>query len=736
MIGRIFKAVILAIVSILLMVNTVLAAWEYLFPITIIDTSGSARTYYPVMLGFGGQTLVDASKISANGTDTNMQVGSTSIKYMLSTTNAVAVIPSLPTGGVVTTNLYTGYTPLQSGFPIITGSGGYVTVSDNANLEMGFNFTMKQKGWVDTSNGSSKNIVFKSNAFRAYVSGEGNITASILSNATSDQTLRPSGVGDETGIANTYNATSHWEAVSDNTDTAWVYTANTTYEKDLYALANSSNTTFINSIAFYFRIRCNGVDSVNATPHFKISGTTYNGTEQSQVGAVWATKNETFVVSPASSVAWTWSEVNAMQIGISIKTSNVASNAACSDIRIDINFNDDTEVTSLITTGISSANHTVEITTQTPSVTEEFYTSQDSDEFIVTNGWKAQTFNTTSQYIVGQVRIWGRGIGNGGGTITVSIRATVAGLPSGADLTSGTIAASSFPSSNGLVSVNVTPLLLSNATQYAIVIGNSGGDLANYVMWRADATAPAYGGGTYCSSGDFGGTWASDAGKDFYFVVRSCPFALYVDDALGAFVDAVVTVPDSSTPWLLMQNDVMPYADNISLSVNGTQQLYLAPLVMLTGVTVPDRAGNDNPGTITWGSNSGISITYGEMESYESYIASTNATGGFDMPTSPIPSTWFVGGENASALPFYDSFSSVATQTGKPVQVYYFLAIMGVAFGAFLGIVTFTHSALMAYIAMVVIFMIGASMTIVPSWIVFAMIVVGAGIMYLYRQVA
>jgi hypothetical protein len=185
-----------------------------------------------------------------------------------------------------------------------------------------------------------------------------------------------------------------------------------------------------------------------------------------------------------------------------------------------------------------------------------------------------------------------------------------------------------------------------------------------------------------------------------------------------------------------MQNNVMPYCDNITLSVNGVQQLWLAPNVMLSGATVPDRSLNSHPGTITWGSNSGVTLSYGEMESYESYYATANATVGFEMPSASMPSSWFASGENVSALPFYDAFSAVAAQTGIAVQVLYSFGIIGVAFGSFLGLVVFTRSALIAYIAMVMVFGFGASMTVIPGWIVFALIIVGLGIMYLYRQVA
>ena len=177
---RFIKALLSAFMAMLLFATVASAAWDFLFPITVVDTSNTTRNYYPVVLGFGGQTLVDAGLVAANGTDTNMQVGSANISYMMSTTNVTAVIPTLPSGGLVTTNLYTGYTPAQSGFPIITGSGGYVTVSDNVDMEIGDNFTIESVGWVDIDSGANKNLVYKQAAFKSYISGSGNITVKAL----------------------------------------------------------------------------------------------------------------------------------------------------------------------------------------------------------------------------------------------------------------------------------------------------------------------------------------------------------------------------------------------------------------------------------------------------------------------------------------------------------------------------------------------------------------------------
>ena len=174
------RGILLALALTLLLPAIVYAqTWEFRFPTSVQDTSGTARPYYPALLGFGGTTLVDQGKINANGLDTNMQIGSSDIKYMLSTAETGAVLPNLPAGGLVTTNLYTGYAPAQTGFPIITGEGGYLNTPDAGVLEPGNEFEIEWDGYVDTDAGADKNLLYKQQAMGAYISDATDITAYI-----------------------------------------------------------------------------------------------------------------------------------------------------------------------------------------------------------------------------------------------------------------------------------------------------------------------------------------------------------------------------------------------------------------------------------------------------------------------------------------------------------------------------------------------------------------------------
>lgn len=174
-------------------------------------------------------------------------------------------------------------------------------------------------------------------------------------------------------------------------------------------------------------------------------------------------------------------------------------------------------------------------------------------------------------------------------------------------------------------------------------------------------------------------------------------------------------------------------ADTSGNALNGT----IVNATWLNG-QVPRPAGNagTNDAFITWGTNTNITITYGIMSGSGSSAATSAETGGFTMPTSGLPATWFAEGGNMANLPFYDSFLDVSNQTGQPVQTIYFLAIIGFAFGVWFVIGVNTRSALLAILGLNIVLFVGSSMTIIPMWLPFVLLVVQIGILYLYRQVA
>ncbi len=767
MLKRLLKSVLLSFIAFLLFSSVALAAWEYLFPITIVDTSNTTSAYYPVLLGFGGQTLVDASKIASSGNDTNMQIGSTSIKYMMATGNVTAVIPSLPSGGVVTANLYTGYSPEQSVFAIITGSGGYVTVADNSSLELGDNCTIEMSGWMDTDNGTDKNLVYKQDAIKVYISPtvSENVTATIGTLTTASENLR-------------YSADSENSSATQDT---WVLLKEITITENIQdaQVKFDIKGSGVGS-AVFGKVYKNGV-AVGSQLQSNADGTYITVSENLTLSAVIGDEIQAYGYPRATLSAYiknfriyfdgTGSSVSVSATGISSEEHMVTTHLNPSLLGIGID----------LTTGMGLPSGTG-LALNDPlwhdTLTGVTFNSIDSFTHVntvtgATWGIQGRVFNGTSDYI---------NVGNTVPFTTNNFTVSMWVKFDDVTWTDERVLIGTKYQNNGAVlgwynSVVggylgyyqfVTPAGFANMdARIFTIVPNTWTNLVWVFDRTSGITISAYKDGSFYRSATnaLTGSVASLTNLKFPYTsaildspmtigeVQIHNIALLPAEILSNFnatkyqytvgdqnfnyiASGGVSVPPNSNNWTFLQNNVMPYADNITISVGGTQQLYLAPNTMISGTNIPDRSLNSHNGTIVWGSNSGIALSYGEMTSYESWVAISNITGGFSVPSATMPATWFAAGENSANLPFYDSFSAVAVQTGQPVQSLYALAIIGVAFGVFIGLISFTRSALIAYIAMVAIFAFGSSMTIIPAWIVFVLIVVGVGIMYLYRQVS
>lgn len=141
------------------------------------------------------------------------------------------------------------------------------------------------------------------------------------------------------------------------------------------------------------------------------------------------------------------------------------------------------------------------------------------------NIWGAQTFTTgATSHTVSSVRLelYREGTPS---TITVSIRTTAAGDPSGTDLTSGTIDGDAITTDTAGVwyAFDLTNYSLEASTMYAIVVRAVAGDSTNSVHWRSDASAGAEPNGQEETSNNAGTTWTGDSDDDFMFEVWGDP---------------------------------------------------------------------------------------------------------------------------------------------------------------------------------------------------------------------
>ncbi len=99
----------------------------------------------------------------------------------------VIFVPSIGANAILNDTLYMGGpTAMDSRIRYFPANAG-MSVTDNETLELGDNFTVEITGWIDTDNGTDKNLVYKEDAFGLYVSPtvSGTITANITATGVS-----------------------------------------------------------------------------------------------------------------------------------------------------------------------------------------------------------------------------------------------------------------------------------------------------------------------------------------------------------------------------------------------------------------------------------------------------------------------------------------------------------------------------------------------------------------------
>lgn len=169
---------------------------------------GGGRTYSQLTVNIGTQGVgtwtitweywngawVALSGVTDNTNGFTATTGNKTVTFTTPTDWATTTVKTISAYWIrARVSAYTSKTTIPKGTQSFTGLD---------MLELGNNFTIEQKGWVGTSAGSNKNLVYKQNAFRTYVSASGNVTSAIY-----PETAYPTVAGVNGGI--TASGTSH-----------------------------------------------------------------------------------------------------------------------------------------------------------------------------------------------------------------------------------------------------------------------------------------------------------------------------------------------------------------------------------------------------------------------------------------------------------------------------------------------------------------------------------------------
>ena len=156
--------------------------------------------------------------------------------------------------------------------------------------------------------------------------------SSAASGCSSDS-LQPSGVGSTTSLVSA-GCGSNWQCVDETTaddDVTYVGSSGTGWLTDTYAAGSPVDTTCtINSVTVWIRAR-RFVKAANAKVVLHTGGVDYEGTEVS-LSDVYTDVNSQWSVNPATGSSWTWPEIEAMQIGVSLQATKATHPARCTRV--------------------------------------------------------------------------------------------------------------------------------------------------------------------------------------------------------------------------------------------------------------------------------------------------------------------------------------------------------------------------------------------------------------------
>ncbi|HEV7699944.1 MAG TPA: PA domain-containing protein [Pyrinomonadaceae bacterium] len=202
------------------------------------------------------------------------------------------------------------------------------------------------------------------------------------------------------------------------------------------------------------------------------------------------------------------------------------------------------------------------------NIDQQNQTLSTSGNGITTTGWAGQTFipAVTGQLAKVDINLFCAGCTGTTPTVTVSVRNTAAGLPTGADLASVT-APTSISGAGGYFTFNfATPATLTSGTQYALVVRNATNPSVGTNAITRSAT-DVYASGARVTSPDSGGTWSAqvtDIGFITYMQTGNSP----TGDFVSSLKDAN---PPGSTTWATMTwNATVPANTTLQFQVAGS----------------------------------------------------------------------------------------------------------------------------------------------------------------------
>ncbi len=165
------------------------------------------------------------------------------------------------------------------------------------------------------------------------------------------ETLRPNAAGDETNIEEQFPSSgAHWDKVDESAqdEDTFVQSNEVAYERDFYDIPDSTSSGTINGITVY--VRCyTSEPATQASAKIAIKSGTGAGAPDtpSESGGktlassiTWETFSHEWLVNPATSAAFTWDEIDKLQIGVALRRSQTifSPQTRCTQVYVEVDY--------------------------------------------------------------------------------------------------------------------------------------------------------------------------------------------------------------------------------------------------------------------------------------------------------------------------------------------------------------------------------------------------------------
>lgn len=236
------------------------------------------------------------------------------------------------------------------------------------------------------------------------------------------------------------------------------------------------------------------------------------------------------------------------------------------------------------------------------------YESDGNDPITVVTNWRAQTFTTDSNAtIIKKIYLQTDRDFSTADLVTFTLRATVAGLPTGPALATTTVAVSAFPTNAGPLQLTFN-YACTPSTVYALVMDFTAVTFGGTIDIRRQSTN-AYPSGQRATSAD-GVTWAGTA-TDFAFVLIQGydDGKIYKCKGVAAGQDTLAFVPNTSN--IGYAQETVTAGTEVGITIEGIVDSFVG---LTAGSQYWSQPTNGTIGTTELGYFAGIAISTTEIQ--------------------------------------------------------------------------------------------------------------------------